>query len=80
MQDTPRIANDMGNKARKMITAVVGCTVLAIGLALLVLPGPAFIVLVAGLAILSTEFAWARRLLRKAKERISDNSTKSTRD
>ena len=40
----------------------MGGTVLAIGVALLVLPGPAFIIIPAGLAILATEFVWARRL------------------
>lgn len=40
---------------------------LVLGLALLVLPGPAFLVIPAGLAILATEFVWARRWLRKSK-------------
>ncbi len=34
------------------------------------LPGPAFIVIPAGLAILSTEFEWAHRLKEKTKERF----------
>jgi len=42
---------------------VIGSTVLLIGVALLVLPGPAFIVIPIGLAILATEFRWARNLL-----------------
>lgn len=42
---------------------VIGGTVLLIGVALLVLPGPAFIVIPLGLAILATEFRWARNLL-----------------
>ncbi len=48
---------------------VVGGAVLALGLALVVLPGPAFIVLPAGLAILAIEFAWARRWLQRLRER-----------
>jgi hypothetical protein len=47
--------------ARRVIVSVVGATVLLIGIALLVLPGPAFIVIPLGLAILATEYAWARR-------------------
>jgi len=43
-------------------------TVLLIGVALLVLPGPAFVVIPVGLAILATEYAWARRWLRTLKE------------
>ena len=38
-----------------------------VGVALIILPGPAFIEIPAGLAILAIEFAWARRLLEKAK-------------
>ena len=46
---------------RRVIVSVVGATVLLIGIALLVLPGPAFVVIPVGLAILATEYAWARR-------------------
>jgi hypothetical protein len=53
---------------KRIATLVVGSTVLAIGVALMVLPGPAFIVIPVGLAILAVEFAWARRWLRKARE------------
>jgi len=52
---------------RRIVVAVVGGTVLAIGIAMAVLPGPAFIVIPAGLAILGLEFAWARRWLHKAR-------------
>lgn len=55
---------------RRLIIAVVGFTVLAIGIALIVLPGPAFIVIPAGLAILSLEFAWARNLLKRMKDKL----------
>lgn len=43
-----------------------GIAVLAIGVAMLALPGPAFVVIPIGLAILSLEFAWAERLLERA--------------
>lgn len=52
---------------RRVIVSVIGATVLLIGIALLVLPGPAFVVIPAGLAILATEYAWARRWLRKGR-------------
>jgi tellurite resistance protein TerC len=51
---------------RRVIISVVGATVLLIGVALLVLPGPAFIVIPIGLAILASEYAWARRWLKKS--------------
>ena len=44
----------------------LGFTVLFAGLAMLVLPGPAFIVIPIGLALLSLEFAWAENLLERA--------------
>ena len=61
-------------KARRIIIGVIGATILLIGIALLVLPGPAFIVIPVGLGILATEFAWARRLLKKVKDKIKDNT------
>ena len=51
---------------------MVEATVLLIGVALLVLPGPAFIVIPVGLAILATEYAWARRWLKIARRMASD--------
>jgi len=58
--------------ARRIAVALVGGTVLAIGVALIVLPGPAFVVIPLGLAILGAEFAWARHWLRKVRQRSSD--------
>ena len=55
---------------RKLIVAIIGGTVLLIGVALIVLPGPAFIVIPVGLAILATEFAWARSALARAKAMV----------
>ncbi len=57
--------------ARKLAVAAVGTVVLIVGVALIVLPGPAFLVIPGGLAILATEFVWARRLLRYGKERAA---------
>ena len=54
----------------RVVVGVIGGTVVLIGVALLVLPGPAFIVIPLGPLILGSEFAWARRLLRRGKEMI----------
>ena len=54
---------------RRIAITVAGFTVLCVGVAMIVLPGPAFIVIPAGLAILALEFAWAKRWLVKAKDR-----------
>lgn len=58
--------------ARRIAVALVGGTVLLFGIALIVLPGPAFVVIPVGLAILGAEFAWARRWLRTVKRRSAD--------
>lgn len=54
----------------RLIVLVVGVTVVAVGVAMLVLPGPAIIVIPAGLAILATEFLWARRLLDRVRKSV----------
>jgi uncharacterized protein (TIGR02611 family) len=63
--------------ARRIAIAVLGSTVLAVGIALIVLPGPAIVVIPIGLAILSVEFAWARMWLKKARRSISSQSAES---
>lgn len=55
-------------QARRVVVAVVGGTVLLIGVAMLVLPGPALVVIPTGLAILGLEFAWARRWLERVRQ------------
>jgi uncharacterized protein (TIGR02611 family) len=55
----------------------VGVVLVAGGLAMLVLPGPAFVVIPIGLAILSLEFAWAGRLLDKSLEKADDAKRKA---
>ena len=57
-------------QARRVIVIVVGFTVLVVGVAMVVLPGPAVVVIPIGLAILATEFIWARKLLDRVKERL----------
>jgi tellurite resistance protein TerC len=54
-------------QAKRIIKVVVGCTLLVVGTALLVLPGPGILVIAFGLALLSAEFVWARRLLDRLK-------------
>ena len=57
---------------KKIIIAVIGFTILIIGIFMIVLPGPAFIVIPLGLVILATEFVWAKNWLDKVKEKISE--------
>ncbi len=57
-------------QAKRLVMIVVGFTVLAIGIAMIVLPGPAVVVIPLGLGILATEFVWARKLLDRMKHHV----------
>ena len=64
---------------KRIVIAIVGFTVLLLGVVMIILPGPAFIIIPLGLAILATEFVWAQRLLTKAtayfdkqRQRVAD--------
>ncbi len=57
-------------RIKRVFIAVIGFTVLLAGIAMMVLPGPAILVIPLGLAILATEFIWARKLLKKFKEKL----------
>jgi uncharacterized protein (TIGR02611 family) len=50
---------------RRAIVATVGASLLIAGVAMLVLPGPGVVTILAGLTVLATEFHWARRVKRK---------------
>ncbi len=54
---------------RRSVITVVGLLIVAGGIALMVLPGPGILLVVVGLAVLATEYAWARNLLGTAKEK-----------
>ena len=54
-------------RVRKVVVGVIGMTVVLLGICLLVLPGPASLVIPRGLIILASEFAWARYVLRRGK-------------
>jgi uncharacterized protein (TIGR02611 family) len=61
----------IGRSSKRIAVFVLGVVLVAGGLAMLVLPGPGILVVIAGLAVLATEFAWAEHLLDKAKEQAS---------
>ena len=62
---------------KKLFIALMGGTVVLIGVAMIVLPGPGLLVIAGGLAILATEFIWARRALRNAKGAVAKVRRKS---
>ena len=67
LPSSPETGNYLVRQARKIVAGVLGITVLALGAAMLVLPGPGLLVLFFGLSILAAEFAWARSLLKRIK-------------
>ncbi len=54
---------------KKFAVALIGGTIIVLGFAFFVLPGPGFLFVIVGLAVLATEFAWAKGLLEKAKQK-----------
>lgn len=54
------------------MVGVIGGLVLAMGIVLIVLPGPAFIVIPAGLGILATEYRWAQKLRDRVRDRFDE--------
>jgi tellurite resistance protein TerC len=62
-------------QARRLIKMVIGFTLLAAGVAMLVLPGPGIVAILVALAILSAEFMWARLLLERIK-RLGPNGSR----
>jgi len=58
--------------AKRIAIGIVGGSVLVIGIVMIVLPGPAFVVIPVGLGILSLEFAWARIWLKKARAKAEE--------
>ncbi|MEE8328931.1 MAG: PGPGW domain-containing protein [Thermodesulfovibrionia bacterium] len=72
-----KLSRSMGKKppkittlqqAKKVVRVVVGFTILLFGFVLLFLPGPGVLIIVLGLALLGTEFVWARKLMKRFKK------------
>ena len=59
-------------RVRTVLVAVLGGLLTLAGIALLVLPGPGFVLVAAGLAVLATEFEWARKPLDYARGKAQD--------
>ena len=69
---TGQVTTMVVKTARKLVIFVIGGTALLLGIVMLVMPGPGIAGIVAGLAILGTEFVWAKLLLK----RMSDGAAK----
>lgn len=56
----------------KLVVTVIGALVIIAGLIMLVAPGPGLVAIVAGLAILATEYAWAERWLDAGRRKLDE--------
>jgi uncharacterized protein (TIGR02611 family) len=63
------VARFIRQSGKRIAVTIAGFTVLIVGIAMLALPGPGLVMIIVGLGILSSEYVWAQRLLRKAKEK-----------
>ncbi len=70
--DTP-----LGRPARKVLITLSGVLMIALGLLLIILPGPAIVLIPIGLAILALEYPMARRWLRRFQKILSAAATKA---
>ena len=59
--------NGAARLAKRIFVSVLGFSVIIVGILMIVTPGPAIVVIPAGLAILAVDLAWARRWLRRLK-------------
>jgi tellurite resistance protein TerC len=75
VEDLERLAMVSVRQARRIVVLTVGSTVLIVGVAMLVLPGPGIFVTWGGLAILAIEFVWARRWLARVRAMYERSTT-----
>ena len=61
---------------KRIAVTAAGGFVVIVGIALLVLPGPGLLVIILGLGILATEYVWAERLLKMAKDKATQAKDK----
>jgi len=64
------------SRAKRLIKIVIGMTILIIGVCMIVLPGPAVVVIPVGLMILATEFVWARKLMERFEKKVRSMKNK----
>lgn len=71
-EETDRLARTALTKIRRITIFLVGCVGLLAGAIMAVGPGPGIPVLLIALALLATEFVWARVLVNKYRKRAED--------
>lgn len=66
----------MLRNGKRIAITLLGVGLLLAGLAMMVLPGPGLLVIIAGLAVLATEYVWAQRMLNYAKQKAEQAKNK----
>jgi len=61
------VSVETGHQVRRFFKILAGFTLLLVGIVMLVTPGPGWVAILGGLAMLAAEFVWARRLLNRLK-------------
>jgi uncharacterized protein (TIGR02611 family) len=65
-----------GQLAWRLVVTLVGAVIVAVGIVLLPLPGPGWLIIFAGIGVWSTEYAWAARLLRWTRDQVTRYSAR----
>jgi uncharacterized protein (TIGR02611 family) len=73
-----QIARFIVRSGRRIAVTIAGFAVLVAGVVMLVTPGPGIVAIIAGLAILATEWAWAEKALDRAKVRAGQAASAAT--
>lgn len=83
VENTEAVCHNVGMRkvwrvSKKAFVALFGSTIVVFGIILLALPGPGLLVIIAGLAVLASEFAWAQSTLGHAKRHYDKAKDKVT--
>ena len=73
------VAMFIKRSGKRIAVTIAGGAVLLAGVALLILPGPGWLLIFIGLGILATEYVWAERLLKAAKRKAEQARDKVLR-
>ena len=61
------MALDSPKSAKRYLKIALGFTLLALGLLMILTPGPGWLTILLALSVLAAEYVWARRLLDRLK-------------
>ena len=77
MATSKEVLRWIGRNSKRAAITIAGVTLILAGIVLLVLPGPGWLVIILGLAVLATEYVWAERALDLAKRKAKAAAAKA---